>query len=181
MKTIKITMLLALLALPLYVHAEPEAPAPTAPAASAALDTNNDGVVDAKEMAAATNADADVGDVVADSADAAKVIGKLVGDKDPAMPVGTMVLLILGVVFKLLLSSIKLVGKNVAWFKTKDGKRVIKYSTLGLGAAAGLVANLAFGMSWLEAAQIVLSGPLAVAIHEYTSDSKDTPPEPDNA
>jgi hypothetical protein len=67
----------------------------------------------------------------------------------------------------------KVLGKNIAWFKTKDGKRVVKYSTLGLGAAAALLANLAFGMHWLDAVQILLSGPLAVAIHEYTSDSSE--------
>jgi len=154
-----------------------EPPAPATPVVSSDLDTNKDGKVDEKEMAAATEADAGVADVVADGADAAKIIKDLVGEKENKMPLGTMILVILGVAFKLLLSLIKVLGKNIAWFKTKDGKRVIKYSTLGLGAAAGLVANLAFGMHWIEAIQIVLSGPLAVAIHEYTSDSKDPPPE----
>jgi ADP-dependent phosphofructokinase/glucokinase len=78
--------------------------------------------------------------------------------------------LILGAVFKFLLSTIKVLGKNIEWFKTQTGKRVIKYSTIALGGAAGLMANLVFGMSWLEAAEIFVSGPLAVALHEYMSD-----------
>jgi len=171
MKALRLILIGALLSLPVAAWADPEPATP--PASATALDTNNDGKVDANEMAAAATSDADAGDVVSDGADAAAVISKLVKEKD-TMPTGTIILIILGVVFKLLLSTIKLLGKNIAWFKTKDGKRVVKYSTLGLGAAAGLVANLAFGMSWIEAVQIVLSGPLAVAIHEYTSDSKDT-------
>lgn len=184
MKFMRLILVGALLALPMSVQADPEpaapaateAPAPANPAA--ALDTNKDGKVDAKEVAAATEAEADMGDVVADGSEAVSEITKVVKNKD-SMPTGTIILIILGVVFKLLLSTIKVLGRNIAWFKTKDGKRVVKYSTLGLGAAAGLVANLAFGMHWIEAVQIILSGPLAVAIHEYTKDSKDTPAEAD--
>ena len=176
-------LFVCLMAMPFAALAEPtpaatEAVAPSAPAATSKLDTNNDGKVDAAETAAATNADADVGDLIADGADTVSTIKNVVDKKD-TMPVGTMILVILGVVFKLLLSLMKVLGRNIAWFKSKDGKRVVKYSTLGLGAAAALVANLAFGMNWIEAAQLLLAGPIAVAIHEYTKDSKDAAPEAD--
>jgi hypothetical protein len=175
MKALRLIILGALLALPMSVQAQDD-PKPEAPAAASELDTNKDGKVDAKETAAATEADAGVGDVIAEGADVVKA-AKALADKDESMPVGTMILVLLGAIFKLLLSLMKVLGKNIAWFKSKDGKRVIKYSTIGLGAAAALVANLGFGMHWIEAAQLVLSGPLAVAIHEYTKDSKDTPEE----
>jgi hypothetical protein len=83
-----------------------------------------------------------------------------------------LVSLLLAAVFKLLLSLLKVLAKSLAWFKSQDGKRILKYSTIGLGSAAALVANLSFGLSWVDALTILLSGPLAVAIHEYTSDSK---------
>jgi hypothetical protein len=185
MKFFRALLFGALLALPLSALGQGEPapepkpePAVAAPAATSDLDTNKDGKVDAKETAAATEADAGVADVIADGAEVVKAAKDLADREEGSeMPIGTMILVLLAAVFKLLLSGIKLVGKNVAWFKTKDGKRVMKYSTLGLGAAAALCANLFFGMHWIEAMQILLSGPIAVGIHEYTKDSKDTPEE----
>ena len=149
----------------------PAAPA-AAPKVTSTLDTNGDGVVDAAETAAATNEEGTIGGTVGDGAEAVSTITEAWKNRDK-LPTGMLWAIILGAVFKLLLSVMKVVGKNVAWFKSKDGKRVLKYSTIGLGAVAGLLANLAFGLHWLDAAQIMLSGPLAVAIHEYTKDSKD--------
>ena len=140
------------------------------PPAASSLDLNKDGKVDAAEAAAATDADAGVKDV----ADGAAELYGTIKDKD-SLPKGTFWALIMGTVFKLLLSGLKLAGKNVGWFKSKDGKRVMKYSTIGLGAAAAITANFALGWGWVDAVQLLLSGPLAVAIHEYTKDSKDTP------
>lgn len=145
---------------------------PAEPAVTSSLDTNKDGKVDEAETAAATNADADVGTTIGEGAEAVSTITDAWKNRDK-LPIGTLWAIILGTIFKVLLSLMKVVGKNVAWFKTQDGKRVIKYSTLGLGALAALMANLVFGMHWLEAAQLLLSGPIAVAIHEYTKDSKD--------
>lgn len=143
------------------------------------MDTNNDGKVDAEEIAAATEAEASVVDVISDGTDLVDTVTEVAERKDE-LSGGIIVLLVLGGLFKLLLSLIKVLGRNVVWFRTRDGKRVIKYSTLGLGAAAGLVANLAFGLHWAEALEIMLSGPLAVAIHEYTKDSRDSE-EPEKA
>lgn len=143
------------------------APAPVVPSSS--LDTNKDGKVDAAETAAATNAEATTGEAVSGVAEVAEAAKAL---KDPTMPKGLAIAVLLGAIFKLLLSSLKMVSKFAPWFKSPDGRRVLKYSTLGLGGAAALTANLAFGMGWMDALTIVLSGPLAVAIHEYTSDSK---------
>lgn len=137
------------------------------------MDTNDDGKVDAKEIAAAIEAEASVVDVIEDGTNLVDAVTEVAKHKDE-LGGGMIVLLVLGGLFKLLLSLIKVLGRNVVWFRTRDGKRVIKYSTLGLGAAAGLVANLAFGLHWAEALEIMLSGPLAVAIHEYTKDSRDS-------
>jgi len=147
-------------------------PAVVAPKPTSSLDLNGDGKVDATEIAAATNSDATPSDIIKDGAE---VVGAAKGMKDSGLPKGVAIAVLLGVIFKLLLSLMKILGKNLAWFKTQDGKRVIKYSTLGLGALAGLMANLAFGMGWIDAITVLLSGPLAVAIHEYTSDSKPVP------
>jgi len=174
----RLLLIAGLLLVPMVAPAQEPAPKPepaaTAPAADApkpdsSLDTNNDGKVDADEVKAATDADAEISDVIKD----ATGVYEAVKDKK-SLPKGTFWAVMLGAVFKLLLSLVKVLGKNVAWFKTKDGKRVVKYSTIGLGAAAALTANLAFGMHWMDAVQILLSGPLAVAIHEYTKDSKDS-------
>jgi len=141
---------------------------------SSDLDTNHDGVVDAAEAAAATSAPATTGDVIKNGSE---VISAAQGLKDPTMPKSVLIAVLLGAIFKLLLSLLKVVANNMSWswFASADGKRVIKYSTLGLGAVAALCANLAFGMGWMQALVLLISGPLAVAIHEYTSDSKPVP------
>ena len=162
--------------------AEPPAPAVAAAAESASLesidtkslDTNGDGKVSKEEIAAAVAAEPDVKDLLSGGSDVlekGKLLGGLKGKDKTA--VLTIIAGFLAALFKLLLSLIKLLGKNIAWFKTKDGKRVVKYSTLGLGALAGLAANLALGVSIPECVLIAMSGPLAVAIHEYTKDSKE--------
>jgi hypothetical protein len=167
-----VALSLLLISIPLNAQEPPADPAVVAPTYSSTLDLNGDGKVDAEEIAKATDADADIGTTVGEGVEAVTTITETVKNRDK-IPLGTMIAIILGAVFKLLLSLMKVLGKNIAWFKTKDGKRVVKYSTLGLGAAAALLANLAFGMHWLDAVQILLSGPLAVAIHEYTSDSSE--------
>ena len=147
---------------------------PDSVAAAGEMDTNGDGKIDASEAAAETDKEVGVGDVVSDAGavvDAAQALkGKTEGK-------ATLIMLLLGAIFKLLLSGIKLVKKSTNWFHAKKAKRIIKYMTIGLGAAAALMSNLAFGMSWLEAGIILLSGPMAVAIHEYTKDSKDGDPD----
>lgn len=144
------------------------------PAATSAgsMDTNKDGKVDADETAAAIDKEADVGDVVADVGEVVGAAKGLGSSKDGK---ATLIMILLGAIFKLLLSGIKLIKGKTNWFRAKKAKRIVKYTTLGLGALAGLMANLIFGMSWIEAGIIVLSGPISVAIHEYTKDSSDTP------
>ena len=56
----------------------------------------------------------------------------------------------------------------------KKAKSIIKYSTLGLGALAGLAGNIVLGLPLTDCFMLFLSGPVAVAIHEYTSDSEDS-------
>ena len=154
---------------PVTPAATPTVTAPVAPAKPASsLDTNKDGKVDKTETAAATNADATVSDVIKNGTDVVSAAKDL---KNPALPKALAIAVLLGAAFKLLLSLIKVLGKNIKWFTTQAGKRTIKYSTLGLGALAALTANLALGTGWIDALTILFSGPLAVAIHEYTSDS----------
>ncbi len=162
----RLLLVVALLFTPMEVFSQ-EAPPP---ASASDLDSNKDGKVDATEAAAATGGDASVSEVLED----ATGVYDAVKNKN-SLPKGTFWAILLGTIFKLLLSGIKVLGNNVAWFKSKDGKRVLKYSTIGLGAAAAIAANFGLGWDWMDAAQLLLSGPLAVAIHEYTKDSKDTP------
>lgn len=168
--------LLLLLAMPSTVGAQEQ---PESPAITSSLDQNNDGKVDKDEVADAIQSDARAGDVVEDVKDVVGEAGSLKNDLKDAKGNRTAMMMViagfLAALFKLLLSLVKVLAKNVPWFSGKEGKRIIKYSTLGLGALAGLCANLAFGVPMLESLLIFLSGPLSVAIHEYTKDSKETP------
>jgi hypothetical protein len=146
------------------------APAKVAPAG--AMDTNSDGKVDADETAKEVAKDTRVGDVVTD---VNAVVDATKGLKDKGADKAMVWMLILATVFKLALSGIKLIKSKTQWFAKKKAKAIIKYSTLGLGALAALLFNVVGGMGWLEAGMIFLSGPVAVAIHEYTKDSKDDP------
>ena len=148
------------------------------PAAAGEMDTNKDGKVDADETKAAIDKEAGVGDVVEDVGDVVSA-AKALGDSGEGK--ATLIMILLGALFKLLLSGVKLVKSQTKWFHAKKAKRIVKYTTLGLGAAAALMANLVFGMSWIEAGIILLSGPLSVAIHEYTKDSKDGAPAGEDA
>ena len=141
-----------------------------------AMDTNKDGKVDAKETAAEIEKDAGVGDVVKDVTAVVDAATDL-KTKKSGTSMSLMIMALLGTIFKLLLSGIKMIKSQTKWFHAKKAKRIVKYTTLGLGAAAALMANLVFGMGWMEAAIILMSGPLSVAIHEYTKDSKDGPPD----
>jgi len=146
--------------------------APTAAFSQESLDTNQDGKVDAAETTAVVEADATPTDVVKDGASVVSAAKDIANRENDDRPTSLLVALLLAAVFKLLLSLLKVLAKNLSWFKSQDGKRILKYSTIGLGSAAALVSNLAFGLSWVDALTILLSGPLSVAIHEYTSDSK---------
>jgi len=168
----KLAAVLILLTVGLWIHpsfAQDQKPTVT-PAGE--MDTNKDGKVDADEIKAVVDKEADVGDVVADISD---VVDATKGLSDSKEGKATLIMLLLGAIFKLLLSGIKLIKAQTKWFHAKKAKRIVKYTTLGLGAAAALMANLVFGMSWIEAGIILLSGPISVAIHEYTKDSSDSP------
>jgi len=164
---------------------EPTAPAPAAapdkPAATtpAKLDTNNDGVVDKDETAAAVASDATVGDVLDEVNETVGAAKELKGVKDAEGWRAKLMIIaaFLAGLFKLLLSGIKLIKAQTKWFEKKKAKRILKYSTLGLGALAGLASNIVFGLPIMDCIVIFMSGPVAVAIHEYTKDSKDTPEE----
>lgn len=146
------------------------------PAAAGEMDTNKDGKVDANETADEVAKDVDVSDAVKDVTDVVEAAKDLKGKKD-GTSMALLITALLGTIFKFMLSGIKLIKKKTKWFHAKKAKRIVKYTTAALGAASALTANLVFGMSWIEAGIILLSGPVAVAIHEYTKDSKDGDPE----
>lgn len=197
----KLMFVIVLLASSMVFGAEPSAPAtPLKPAAASAPVTAPTGPVapmpevtvnapvpkvslevgkPSKVTTSTDNGNGATADTDPTPAEVIKEIAALVeaskGLKNKSLPGILAVTVFLGALFKLLLSLLKVLGKNFVWFKTQDGKRVIKYSTLALGAAAGLCANLGFGMNWIEALILMLSGPISVAIHEYTSDSKPAP------
>lgn len=135
------------------------------------MDTNKDGKVDADETKTEIDKDVDVGDVASEVGAVVDAAQDLKGGK------AAVIMMFLSVLFKLMLSAVKLIKKETNWFHAKKAKRIIKYSTLGLGGLAALMSNLAFGVGWMEAGIIFLSGPVAVAIHEYTKDSKDGDPD----
>lgn len=134
------------------------------------IDLNGDGKVDANEVLVVYGSDVDAGNLTQDLHHLVNAVQDM---KDDSTAKVAGVAALLAVVFKLLLSLLKLIAKT-EFFSTRKGKRIVKYSTLGLGALAGLAANLSFGVSWIEALMIFASGPLAVAFHEYTKDSKES-------
>lgn len=166
MKTLRLILLGATLAFPMSVYAQV-----AEPTVKDSMDKNRDGKIDAWEMVEASKGKASADDVVAYGTEVAKAAKDLHGSKTKSV---TLWAVLLGAIFKLLLSLVKVVGKNFARFDSKESKRAIKYSTLALGAMAALCANFGFGLPWPNAIEFLLSGPLAVAIHEYTKDSKDS-------
>jgi hypothetical protein len=144
------------------------------PLIASEMDANKDGKVDLGETMAVVDKEASASDVVKDVGDVVEAAKGLEGSKEGK---ALLIMVLLGTLFKFFLSAIKLIKAQTNWFHAKKAKRIIKYTTLGLGAASALVANLMFGMSWLEAAIILLSGPVSVAVHEYTKDSKDGSPD----
>jgi len=181
-------LILVFLAVAFQVQAqEPAAPETAAPTAAPAkpatapekLDTNKDGVVDGDEAVAATEGEATVGetlDEINETVGAAKGLSK-VKDAEGWHAKLMIIAAFLAALFKLLLSGIKLIKAQTKWFEKKKAKRILKYSTLGLGALAGLASNIVFGLPIMDCIVIFMSGPVAVAIHEYTKDSKDTAEE----
>jgi hypothetical protein len=163
----KACLLAALLLLPVSASAQDEAPEKPAVAATSA-DTNADGKVDGEESKALAEADAKASDVVEDVGGLAKAIGDY---KDNKANKGTMMALalLLAMIFKMLLSLVKVLAKNTKVFAGKKGKAWLKYSTMALGALVGVCANLAFGVGWLDALILAGSGPLSMVVHEYSS------------
>lgn len=165
MRTLRLILLGAVLALPVAVQAQDVGE--RVPASS--MDKNNDGKIDAWETVEVSKEEASADDVVKYGTEVADAAKDLHGADTKSV---TLWAVLLGALFKLMLSLVKVMGKNFSWFESKESKRIIKYSTLGLGAIAAVCANVAFALPWPEAIEFLLSGPLAVAIHEYSKDSK---------
>jgi len=170
-RLIPMLLLLIGLAYAQPVQAEDPPAATTAPEKvipAGAMDTNADGKVDADETAKEVSKETGVADVASDAGDLASAVQGL---KDKSTPKAMVWMLILATFFKLALSALKLIKAQTKWFTAKKAKRIIKYTTLGLGAVAALLFNFVGGMGWMDAILIFLAGPVSVAIHEYTKDS----------
>jgi hypothetical protein len=108
-----------------------------------------------------------VGEVVADAGEVASAVAayraaRASGDSAVA---AAALLVLLTVVFKFLLSAVKLSGPM---WKGRKGKSIMRLITITLGVASFFVAMFGGGMGWFEAFMVGLSGPLAVALHEYS-------------
>lgn len=74
----------------------------------------------------------------------------------------------LAIVFKLLLSLLKVVVKVEFW-KGAKAKWILRCVTAALGLAVFLFASLGTGTPWYDAVVLGLSGPFAIVVHEFTS------------
>ena len=74
-----------------------------------------------------------------------------------------MFMAILAVVFKFLLSAVKLTG---AFWKSDKGKIALRVIVAGLGVGVFLCSKVAIGTNWFDAIVLGLSGPLAIFVHE---------------
>jgi len=159
--------------------AAPVADVPPAPnAASEAAASLRKKQVTREEIEALINGDVDVSTATDDAKGLVQSVGtlkknlKAAGD-DRMAKLMALAAFLAGL-FKLLLSGVKVLSKYLPVLATKKGKAYLKYSTVALGALVGLAANVAYGVSIPEAFMLAGSGPLSIAIHEYTKDSKDS-------
>lgn len=150
---------------------------------SAIESTNNETIViaqapkaDAKEEALAKPADDKVEgdgkttlkDVAEDTTDVVKAVADYrdaKSDSSDKTQIRLLLMAMLAAIFKLMLSGIKMTSP---FWKGRKGKTVLKLCTLGLGVAVFLTSALAAGEGWWDAFILGLSGPIAVAGHEYT-------------
>lgn len=77
------------------------------------------------------------------------------------------VTLLLSLVFKLLLSGLKMTNLLKLWPERRG--TLIRLTTLGLAALVYLTGSIAGGMPWWEALFLSLSGPGAIVLHEYSA------------
>ena len=119
------------------------------------------------ETATLVDGQVKVGDLLAGASEVAKAVteyraAKTTGDK-AALRLG--ILAALAAIFKFLLSALKL---STPFWKSDKGKAILRLSTLALSCVVFVVAKLAVGESYMSALTLAMSGPLAVAFHEYT-------------
>lgn len=75
-----------------------------------------------------------------------------------------MVMALLAAAFKFLLSVVKFIRRD--YWKTDQGKTVLRLIALGLGLGVLVTSKIAMGMHWSEAIILALSGPGAIVVHE---------------
>lgn len=115
--------------------------------------------------------DVETTDALNDAAEIVKASKDLANAEDGNVDIKVLITLLLAAIFKFLLSAIKLSGrfsdKLKEFWASDKGKLVLRLSTLVLGAAVMLTANIAAGVPWLEALFMGLgAGPGSLAIHE---------------
>jgi len=163
----KMILLSSLLFSSLVIAQEPTKPSdPVVPASTIAA------VIDPAVAALASTdpskiSDADVKEVLA-NADEVLAAYQAVKTADGAKAKFLTIFAGLAVLFKLLLSLMKVVVKADFW-KGAKAKWIIRCGTAALGLAVFLCANLGAGVPWYDAILMGLSGPFAIVVHEFTS------------
>ena len=106
-------------------------------------------------------------DVVIGAGEVAKAVAdyKAAKGKSDKASLSLMLMALLAAIFKLVLSAVRLTG---SFWKTPRGKTITRLITLALGVGVFLTSSMAGGMGWMEAIVAGMSGPLALAFHEYT-------------
>lgn len=105
-----------------------------------------------------------IGEVVKDGAAVVAAVEDVKDAKKAGEGLYLAIMAMLTAIFKFALSGVKLSGP---FWKGRRGKTVLRLVTIGLGAAAAFTAGF-LDASWVDAIMVGLSGPLAVAFHEYT-------------
>jgi hypothetical protein len=72
-----------------------------------------------------------------------------------------------GVLAAVLNLLIMFISRTSPFWKKRKGKTLIRVITITLGLAAGILANVAVGMPWWDAATVFLGGPGAILLKEY--------------
>jgi hypothetical protein len=148
MKIVKLLVLSLMLSAG-FVYAQEEAPKPAAAV---------------EEVAETADDKPTVGEVVKEGAAVVEAVEDLKEAKKAGEGLYLVIMALCMAVFKFTLSIVKLTGP---FWKGRRGKTVLRLTTVGLGTVVALIA-VAMDSGWVNAVTVGLSGPLAVAAHEYS-------------
>lgn len=116
-----------------------------------------------EEFVELVDGDVRIGDVLYDATHVYDAIHAYKDDQDASAKMG-LLLLLLSLVFKLIISTVKLVSED--FFSQWKGKTAIRIGTMFLGLGVLVLSRVGGGMGWIDAAFLSLSGPGAIVVHE---------------